>query len=366
MHPRRRYNRPVTVVRKRTKKLADGAQLYRQDTLFSSIKEKNGAVNLAVRVVGVETDHLEVTPLADNGDLKAGTSFSARPRVSRLRRRSDPTGKPEKNQEEEYYKGDILDLQGILFDEDGSASYQAAELMATVEELEDGEMEVLDNTLASIRTPVALDEGVRPEVFILRRDEAISILKVTAGLGDMVSMLKRDDGFGASGFLLRGDDPRGSRRYAAVCTLTIKQRKRGVTAEDVLGSFLREEVPSLSRMIRESGKKTPWKIIPVDICTTTGDFALKASQLARHIPFNREVDGENLWFAECSVAIKKSNGHREVSWLNPRNDAPMLVGKDYPEGRIEREITRTRLTPSPRSLLLEAAEDLFAQSVNTP
>src|SRR5690625_793345 len=104
--------------------------------------------------------------------------------------------------------------------------------------------------------------------------------------------------------------------------------------------FLQKEVPRLSRMIREAGRRCePWMIIPLDVCTTTRSFALRAAQLAGRIPYSRDVDGEDLWFALSSAAVKKGDVYRAVSHLEPRRDNPMLVSRDYPDGEIEGEIS---------------------------
>src|SRR5690625_127230 len=154
---RKKFNRPVTVVRKKTKSLDRSPHLYKQDALFSSLKRGSGSANLVVRLLAEKEEGLEVAPLSDSGPLRAAKGFLVRQRENPLDQSKAPVADLEEG--ESLLKGDILDLQDFRLYEDSSGSYRAATLMATVEEIENNEMEILDRSLISVRTNIAMSEG---------------------------------------------------------------------------------------------------------------------------------------------------------------------------------------------------------------
>lgn len=347
---KKKFNRSVTVVKKKNKPSLvpeKRVQLYSQDEAFSSIKTHSGSVNIAVRVLFAEGNLMRVAPISESGlPLDKDGAISVKKSMVSLDNGFIKKDRLFSKQENVpvVHPGDVLDLKQFKLHKDGKGSFRTFDVLASKSEHESGRIQIIDNVLVSIRHSVVMEEGgLRPEVFLLRRNEAMPIYKVMTGLQDMIDMLNRNEVNGASGFLLRGEERKTGRRHAEVCSLTFKQRKRGVAPGDSLAQFLKEGIPGVSKMIREAGTRTPWQIVPVDICLTTEDFSLKANQLARRIPFNKEINGQTVWFALSAVAIKQDKNGKEISYINPRRDFPMLVGKDYPEGGIEPDITLTSL-----------------------
>jgi len=168
-------------------------------------------------------------------------------------------------------------------------------------------------------------------VALVVREESIPIHGVTKGLNDMLAVLT-DKGIvlGNPGFIMRGTDPKTARPFAGACVLSERQRRTGDDVMDALREFLRTQVPNFAKMVRESSKKAPWEVVPLNLVPVDPRIASRVKTMAERTPFHQDVNGQDLWFAQSTVALRQGeDGQWRLTYINPVRTKPTMVGPEY-------------------------------------